>query len=189
MDLQLAAGPLAQTTGSLYSMPDGFQQHQHLQHEHEQQAGDMELEQQQGAPDAVALAALAASQARADALDGARLTLSGASLGLAAALAALCIGTPGVAAVGLLLLLCIVAVPVALGLMVLARNHWLLLALRYCMSVAALQHDNGLAFARVRWPAARTVLRGAASVLLALIAGIVAVYLIVCYIVRCAALI
>ncbi|KAF6262310.1 hypothetical protein COO60DRAFT_1699325 [Scenedesmus sp. NREL 46B-D3] len=118
-----------------------------------------------------------------DALDGASLVLTTASLGLSAALCALCINHTNLAWAGVLLLGFIVAAPVVVGALILARNHWLVVALRYCLSVAALQRDSGLGFANVRSRVLRCVLSGLSSCLLGLVGLVVALYLTACYVV------
>jgi hypothetical protein len=122
-----------------------------------------------------------------DALDGASLALTTASLGLSAALCALCLNSLNLAWAGVLLLGFIVAAPVVVGALILARNHWLVVALRYCLSVAALQRDSGLGFTNVRSRVLRLVLSGLSSCLLSMVGLVVALYLTACYVVSAAA--
>jgi hypothetical protein len=121
-----------------------------------------------------------------DALDGASLALTTASLGLSAALCALCLNNSNLAWAGVLLLGFIVAAPVVVGALILARNHWLVVALRYCLSVAALQRDSGLGFTNVRSRVLRLVLSGLSSCLLSMVGLVVALYLTACYVVSAA---
>jgi hypothetical protein len=118
-----------------------------------------------------------------DALDGASLALTTASLGLSATLCALCLNSSNLACAGVLLLGFIVAAPVVVGALILARNHWLVVALRYCLSVAALQRDSGLGFTNVRSKVLRLVLSGLSSCLLSVVGLVVALYLTACYVV------
>jgi hypothetical protein len=118
-----------------------------------------------------------------DALDGASLALTTASLGLSAALCALCLNNASLAWAGVVLLGFIVAAPVVVGALILARNHWLVVALRYCLSVAALQRDSGLGFASVRSRILRLALSGLSSCLLSMVGLVVALYLTACYVV------
>lgn len=104
-------------------------------------------------------------------------------MALAAVLCALCLQYPDLAWVGLLLLGFTIAAPVAVGGIILARNHWLVVVLRYCLSVAALQRDSGLSFGAVRWAPLRLVLSCAMSGVLAVVGLVVAVYLSACYVV------
>jgi hypothetical protein len=55
--------------------------------------------------------------------------------------------------------------------------------LRYCLSVAVLQRDSGLTFSRLKPAALGAVLRAAVAGVLALLGGVVAVYLGACYLV------
>ncbi|WIA18527.1 hypothetical protein OEZ85_009977 [Tetradesmus obliquus] len=140
-------------------------------------------------PDTAAAAAAGSSrkpskqQQLFDALDGASLALTTASLGLSAALCALCLNHTSLAWAGVLLLGFIVAAPVVVGALILARNHWLVVALRYCLSVAALQRDSGLGFTSVRSRVLRLVLSGLSSCLLSMVGLVVALYLTACYVV------
>ncbi|WIA38825.1 hypothetical protein OEZ86_002106 [Tetradesmus obliquus] len=141
-------------------------------------------------PDTAAAAAAAGSSRKPskqqqlfDALDGASLALTTASLGLSAALCALCLNHTSLAWAGVLLLGFIVAAPVVVGALILARNHWLVVALRYCLSVAALQRDSGLGFTSVRSRVLRLVLSGLSSCLLSMVGLVVALYLTACYVV------
>jgi hypothetical protein len=118
-----------------------------------------------------------------DALDGASLALTTASLGLSAALCALCLNNTSLAWAGVVLLGFIVAAPVVVGALILARNHWLVVALRYCLSVAALQRDSGLGFTSVRSRVLRLLLSGLSSCLLSMVGLVVALYLTACYVV------
>lgn len=98
-------------------------------------------------------------------------------------LCALCLQYPHLAWVGVLLLGVTIAAPVAVGGIILARNHWLVVVLRYCLSVAALQRDTGLSFAGVRWPPLRAALGWVLSGVLGVVGLVVAVYLSACYVV------
>ena len=116
-------------------------------------------------------------------LDGLSLLFTTASLALAAVLCALCLQYPNLAWVGVVLLGFTIAAPVAVGGIILARNHWLVVVLRYCLSVAALQRDTGLSFAAVRWPPLRALLGWVLSGVLGVVGLVVAVYLSACYVV------
>jgi hypothetical protein len=111
------------------------------------------------------------------------LVLTTASLALAAILCALCLQYPNLAWVGVVLLAFTIAAPVAVGGIILARNNWLVVVLRYCLSVAALQRDSGMSFAAVRWRPLRVALSYMLSVVLAVVGLVVAVYLSACYVV------
>ena len=72
---------------------------------------------------------------------------------------------------------------IAVGMLVLMRNRWLAVALRYCLSVAVLQREGGFDFRHVpvHWMA--VLLQGVSIVLLGFVGLVVAVYLTVCYVV------
>jgi len=118
-----------------------------------------------------------------DALDAASLALTTASLALGAVLCALCLQYPSLAWIGVALLGFTIAAPVAVGGIILARNHWLVVVLRYCLSVAALQRDSGMSFAAIRYRPLRQVLSGVLTGVLGLVGVVVAVYLSACYVV------
>jgi hypothetical protein len=130
------------------------------------------------------MARLARSEGVSDALDVASLALTLASLTLSAVLCALCFAHPSLAWAGVALLVAAVAAPVAVGSIILARNHWLIVVLRYCCSVSGLQADSGLSLAAVRPPALRRCLSALLSAALALVGLVVAAYLSACYVVR-----
>lgn len=118
-----------------------------------------------------------------DVLDAASLALTTASLALGAVLCALCLQYPDLAWIGVALLGFTIAAPVAVGGIILARNHWLVVVLRYCLSVAALQRDSGLSFAAIRYRPLRQVLSGVLTGVLGMVGLVVAVYLSACYVV------
>jgi hypothetical protein len=122
-------------------------------------------------------------QALHDTLDFLSLLLTTTSLILAAVLCALCLQNPNLAWVGVLLSGFTVAAPVAVGGIILARNHWLMVVLRYCLSVAALQRDTGLSFRGLRYVIARAMLSWVVTLVLGIVGFVVAIYLSACYVV------
>jgi hypothetical protein len=111
------------------------------------------------------------------------LLLTTTSLVLAAVLCALCLQNPSLAWVGVLLSGFTVAAPVAVGGIILARNHWLMVVLRYCLSVVALQRDAGLSFGGIRYIIARVMLGWVVTGVLSVVGFVVAIYLSACYVV------
>jgi hypothetical protein len=85
--------------------------------------------------------------------------------------------------VGVLLSGFTLAAPVTVGGIILARNHWLMVVLRYCLSVAALQRDTGLSFGGIRYIIARVMLGWVVTMVLGLVGFVVAAYLSACYVV------
>jgi hypothetical protein len=118
-----------------------------------------------------------------DTLDGVSLVFTTCSLGLAATLCALCFEHPGLGWAGIVLLGFIIAAAVAVGALILARNHWLVVALRYCWSVAALQRDGGLGFNGIKNRVLRFMLSWLSSGVLSVVGFVVAFYLTACYVV------
>jgi hypothetical protein len=78
---------------------------------------------------------------------------------------------------------CLLIPLLVMGGLVLLRNHWLAVALRYCLSVVTLQRDGALDFHYVPVPFLASILSWASYVMLGIVGALVATYLTICYVV------
>lgn len=83
-----------------------------------------------------------------------------------------------------ILCLAAITVPIAVvGGVVVARNRWVAVALRYCLSVAMLRQGGGLDFSSIKSKSLRWATQGVVYAGLAVVGLVVAVYLTICYVV------